>query len=45
VESMKVVRGQVSSIVDVDFFLNEADLNAKYEDDRIAQVIRGSVLC
>lgn len=42
-ESMKVVRGQVSSIVDIDFFLNEADLNAKYEDDRIAQVIKGSV--
>lgn len=42
-ESMKVVRGQVSSIVDLDFFLNEADLNAKYEDDHIAQIIRGSV--
>ena len=41
-ESMKVIRGQVSSIVDMDFFLNEADLSAKYEDDRIAQVIKGS---
>jgi hypothetical protein len=42
-ESMKIVRGQVSSIVDIDFFLNEADLNAKYEDERIARVIKGSV--
>lgn len=42
-ESMKVVRGQVSSIVDIDFFLNEADLDAKYEDDRVAQIIKGSV--
>lgn len=42
-ESMRVVRGQVSSIVDIDFFFNEADLNAKYEDDRIAHVIKGSV--
>jgi hypothetical protein len=41
-ESMKVVRGQVSSIVDIDFFLNETDLNAKYEDDRVAQIIKGS---
>lgn len=40
-ESMRLVRGQVSSIVDIDFFLNEADLNAKYEDDRIAHVIKG----
>jgi hypothetical protein len=40
-EPMKVIRGQVSSIVDMDFFLNEADLSAKYEDDRIAQVIKG----
>jgi hypothetical protein len=42
-ESMKVVRGQVSSIVDIDFFLNEADLNVRYEDDRVAQIIKGSV--
>jgi hypothetical protein len=41
-ESMQIIRGQVSTIVDIDFFLNEADLNAKYEDDRIAQVIKGS---
>jgi hypothetical protein len=25
-ESMKVVRGQISSVVDIDFFLNETDL-------------------
>lgn len=29
--------------MDIDFFLNEADLNAKYEDDRVAQIIKGSV--
>jgi hypothetical protein len=42
-ESMKVVRGQVSSVVDIDFFLNGADPNGRYEDDRIAQIIKGSV--
>ncbi len=40
---MKVVRGQVSSMIDVDFFLTEADQNAKYEDDRIAEIIKGCV--
>jgi len=40
-ESMKIVRGQVSSVVDVDFFLDKARLDAKYEDDRIAEVIKG----
>ncbi|HEY6252456.1 MAG TPA: hypothetical protein VI685_21075 [Candidatus Angelobacter sp.] len=42
-ESMQLVRGQVSSIVDIDFFLNEAGLNTNYEDDHIAQVIKGAV--
>lgn len=42
-EPMKVIRGQVSSIVDIDFFLNEVDLNAKYEDDHIAQIIKGPI--
>src|SRR5215210_1831520 len=42
-ESMKVVRGQVSSIVDIDFFLNETDPGARIEDDRIAQIIKGAV--
>lgn len=42
-ESMKVVRGQVSTIVDIDFFLNGADPSARYEDDRIAQIVKGSV--
>jgi len=36
VEPIKIIRDQVSSVVDIDFFLNEANLNAKYEDGQIA---------
>ena len=40
-ESMKFVRNEAISMVDIDFFLNEEELNVKQEDDRIAEVIRG----
>ena len=40
-EPIKIIRDQVSSVVDIDFFLNEANLNAKYEDGQIAQIIEG----
>ncbi|MEW6654321.1 MAG: hypothetical protein AB1394_12775, partial [Bacteroidota bacterium] len=42
-ESMKFVRNEVTSMVDIDFFLNEQELNTKQEDDRIAEVIRGKI--
>lgn len=40
-ESMKFVRDEVSSMIDIEFFLNDEELREKYEDDRIAEVIRG----
>ena len=41
-EAIGLVRQQVSSILDADFFLSEADLDASYEDERIAQVVHGA---
>lgn len=40
-ESMKFVREEASSMIDIEFFLNDEELREKYEDDRIAEVIRG----
>jgi prefoldin subunit 5 len=42
-ESMKVIRSQVSSIMDIDFFLDKDNLKAKHEDSYIARIIKGSV--
>ncbi len=42
-ESMQIVRRQMSSVVDIDFFLNEASLNSNYEDDHIARIINGAI--
>ncbi|MBZ5494579.1 MAG: hypothetical protein LAO76_26945 [Acidobacteriia bacterium] len=41
-EAMSLVRRQVSSILNADFFLSQADLDANYEDERIAQVVNGA---
>ncbi len=39
-ESMKVIRDQLSSLVDIESFLNEDNLNAKYKDEQVAQIIK-----
>jgi uncharacterized protein YeaO (DUF488 family) len=41
-EAMSLVRRQVSSILNTDFFLSQADVDTKYEDERIAQLINGA---
>lgn len=41
-EAMTLVRRQVSSILNADFFLSQADLDANYADERIAQVVNGA---
>lgn len=41
-ESMQIVRRQMSTVVDIDFFLNDASLNTNCEDDHIARVIKGA---
>lgn len=42
-ESMKVFRSQVSSIMDIDFFLDKDNLKARHDDSHIARIIKGSV--